>query len=348
MAVHYITDDQVGSGVRVTLEDADKLFVAEGVTVGRTDASNWSDFTVTGEGSGQIVDIHGSVVGDGIAINLGDVNTISNNVLNIHETGLVRSYRADAGGVRMIGSDLTLENAGRIISAGSAVVMDAAAIGIVSTIVNEGTIRSTDGAGVYVYTTALGVMELYNTGRITGAKNAYENSAGTPVVDRVYNEGVMKGSVVLGAGDDLYDGRKGVVQDGVIDGGIGTDTLRGGKGAETLVGGDDADKLYGGAGRDVFRFNWSEESAGKQRDLVADFSHKQKDRIDLSLLDDNADAKMDFIGEAKFSKSEGEVRFEQMKGGVTQVQVDLDGNGKADFAVDIKGHLDLVASDFLL
>lgn len=348
MTVHFITDDRTGSGIQQALSDDDRLFVAEGVTVGRTDATNWGDYTISGDASGQIIDIHGSVVGDGIAINLGENNDISDNVVTVHETGLVRSYRIDSGAIRMLGSDLTLENAGRVVSTGSAVVMDAADEGAVSTIVNAGTIRSTGDSGIYIYTTAVGEVELYNTGRIVGAENSYENSAGTPVIDRVYNEGVMKGSVVLGAGNDLYDGRKGLVQDGVIDGGIGEDVLRGGKSADILVGGADADKLYGGAGRDVFKFNWLEDSFGKERDLIADFSHKQKDRIDLSLLDDDAGAKMDFIGDDKFSRSEGEVRFQQTKGGVTQVQVDLDGDGKADFAVDVKGHLDLVASDFLL
>lgn len=347
MTVHIITDNQIGSGVQQTLADDDRLFVAEGVTLGRTDGTAWGAFAVSGDGSGQIIDIHGAVVAEGIAINLGDDSSISNNVLNIHDTGLVRSYRTDSGGVRMLGSDLTLENAGRIISSGHGVVMDAHDEGEVSMIVNEGTIRSTSAAGVYVYTTALGEVELHNTGRIIGAENAYENSSGTPVTDRVYNEGIMKGSVILGAGDDLYDGRKGVVQGGVIDGGIGEDTLRGGKGAETIVGGDDADTLYGGAGKDVFRFAWSGDSTGKERDLIADFSHGQKDRIDVTRLDDDS-AKMDFIGDDKFSKSEGEVRFQQLKGGVTQVQVDLDGDGKADLAVDVKGHIDFVASDFLL
>ena len=348
MTVHFITDDRTGAGIQQALSEGDRLFVAEGVTVGRTDATYWNDYTISGIAGGQIVDIHGSVIGDAIAINLGDSNNVSDNTITVHETGLVRSYRADSPAIRMLGSDLMLENAGRVIAKGYGVVIDSADEGAVSTIVNEGTIRSTGDSGVYIYTSASGIVELHNSGRIAGAENAYENSAGTPVTDRLYNEGILKGSVILGAGNDLYDGRKGVVQGGVIDGGIGADTLRGGKGAEIFIGGADADKLYGGAGKDVFRFTWSGDSTGKQRDLIGDFSHKQKDRIDLALLDDDARTKLDFIGDDKFSKSEGEVRFQQMKGGVTQVQVDLDGNGKADFAVDVKGHIDFVASDFLL
>jgi Ca2+-binding RTX toxin-like protein len=346
MTVHIISASQVGAGIQVTLGTDDRLFVAEGATLGRTDGVNWGSFAVSGNGNGQILDIHGSVVSDGTAINLGDDNNGGDNTLMIHETGMVRGYRPDASGVRMLGSDLTLENAGTILGSSHAVVMDAHEAGRVSAIVNEGTIRSTGDTGIYVYTTALGIVELHNSGRVVGAVASYQNSAGTPVVDRIFNEGIMKGSVLLGAGDDLYDGRKGMVQ-GTVDGGIGDDVLRGGKGAETLVGGSDADMLYGGAGRDVFQFNDETDSAAKERDMIKDFSHAQKDRIDFVALDGNFAIKLDFIGDDKFSKEEGEVRFQQMKG-FTQVQVDLDGDGKADFALDVSGRHDFAGSDFLL
>jgi Ca2+-binding RTX toxin-like protein len=346
MTVHIISSSQVGTGVQVTLGNDDRLFVAEGATLGRTEGTAWGSFTVSGNGSDQTVDIFGSVVGEGIAINLGDNNNISSNVLTIHETGLVRSYRPDAGGVRMLGSELTLENAGEIVSTGHGVVMDAAVAGEVSYVINEGTIRSTGATGIYIYTSAVGIVELHNSGKIIGLEASYQNSAGTPVTDRLYNEGSMKGDVLLGAGDDLYDGRNGEVK-GVIDGGVGEDLLRGGKGTDLLAGGFDADTLYGGAGRDVFRFYWENDSVPGDRDVIKDFSHAQKDRIDLVLVDGNNGAKLDFIGDDKFSKTEGEARFQQMKG-FTQVQVDVDGDGKADFALDVRGNHDFAASDFLL
>lgn len=346
MTVHIIAGTQVGSGVQVTMGDNDRLFVGEDATLGRTDATGWSSFTVSGNGSGQIVDIHGTVVGDGIAVNLGESNTIHDNTITVHETGLIRSYRHDAAGVRMQGSELTLENSGRIVANGYGLVIDAAEAGTVSTIVNDGTIRSTNDTAIYIYTSAQGIVELHNTGLISGAGSSYENSGGTPAVDRIYNEGLMKGDILLGAGDDLYDGRNGQVQ-GIIDGGVGKDVLRGGKGAEILAGGFDADTLYGGAGRDVFRFFWEGDSVPKERDVIKDFSHAQKDRIDLVLVDGNLGTKLDFIGDGKFSKTEGEARFQQMQG-FAQVQVDVDGDGKTDFAVDVSGRHDFTASDFIL
>lgn len=346
MTVHIIAGTQVGAGVQVTLGNSDRLFVGEDATLGRTDGTSWSSFTVAGNGSGQIVDIHGTVVGDGLTVNLGENTDIANNTVTIHETGYVRSYRDDAGGVRMLGSELTLDNSGKIVAGGYGVIMDAAQAGKVSSIVNDGTIRSTGDAGIYIYTSAQGIVEVHNTGLIAGVEVSYANASGTPVVDRIYNDGIMKGSVMLGAGDDLYDGRKGTIQ-GTIDGGIGADTLRGGKGAEVFSGGDGADQLYGGAGRDVFQFYQQSDSMGRTRDLIGDFSRTQKDRIDLAQLDGDVEIKLDFIGDDRFSKSEGEVRFQQVKG-ATQIQVDLDGDGKADFALDVRGSHDFVASDFLL
>ena len=79
--------------------------------------------------------------------------------------------------------------------------------------------------------------------------------------DAVNNAGAIAGSLNLGAGDDLYDGRNGSVS-GTIDAGSGDDVLIGGTGADRLAGdgGDDlitggggGDTLTGGAGRDTFR-----------------------------------------------------------------------------------------------
>jgi Ca2+-binding RTX toxin-like protein len=56
--------------------------------------------------------------------------------------------------------------------------------------------------------------------------------------------------VLLEHGDDLYSGRRGLME-GVVDGGTGDDTLIGGAGAEVLLGGEGADQLNGGAGDDT-------------------------------------------------------------------------------------------------
>lgn len=133
------------------------------------------------------------------------------------------------------------------------------------------------------------------------------------------------------ANDDL----EGNDASNVIDGGNGNDRIAGGKGA---------DELIGGAGRDTFVFDAKSDStvALKGRDLILDFSQKQKDRIDLSDMGD-----FTFIGEGAFTKAKGQVRYEK-DGDVTTVYVDINGDRKADFAIDLQGAIDLRAGDFIL
>jgi Ca2+-binding RTX toxin-like protein len=66
----------------------------------------------------------------------------------------------------------------------------------------------------------------------------------------VLNSGAINGTVDLGGGADVFDGRNGV-QTGSVLGGEGGDTLRGGAGRDTLSGGAGDDILSGGLGDDV-------------------------------------------------------------------------------------------------
>ena len=55
-----------------------------------------------------------------------------------------------------------------------------------------------------------------------------------------------------------------------------------------------------------------------------------------------------FIGDAAFS-GVGQVRFEQnIAAGHTLAQADIDGDGAADFEVELSGVIDLISTDFLL
>jgi Ca2+-binding RTX toxin-like protein len=132
----------------------------------------------------------------------------------------------------------------------------------------------------------------------------------------------------------------------------GNDTFDGG-GNDTLWGGLGKDGLTGGGGKDVFDFNDIAESTKKAagRDIILDFSRKQKDRIDLQDIDantkKNGDQGFKFIGDDDFHKKIGELMFDK-KGGDTFVYGDVDGDGKADFAIQLDGSINLKAGDFLL
>jgi hypothetical protein len=169
--------------------------------------------------------------------------------------------------------------------------------------------------------------------------------------DRLYGEG----------GDDLLVGGLGADQlfggDGAdelygredadyLQGDAGADRLYGDEGNDTLVGGAGADTLLGGAGADLFAFTTLDAGV----DRILDFDRAAGDRIDLSSLDANTatadDDSFRFIGAGAFSRTAGELRFEESNGELV-LTGDVNGDGLADFTIiTAPGSVD--ASVFLL
>lgn len=118
----------------------------------------------------------------------------------------------------------------------------------------------------------------------------------------------------------------------------GDDTLDGGAGADRLTGGRGRDILIGGAGADLFVFGQADSRPGTTRDVIKDFA-RGEDRIVLG------EGATDFIGRNAFTHTAGEVRIGTVDG-VTVVQLDRDGNGRADLEVAVSGVTTLGADDF--
>ncbi|MGQ3275340.1 MAG: calcium-binding protein, partial [Shinella sp.] len=160
----------------------------------------------------------------------------------------------------------------------------------------------------------------------------------------VENLSLMGVSDINGVGNALAN---------VITGSAGKNLLKGMAGDDRLVGGRGADDLYGGTGKDTFVFMTLRDSTVSEsgRDTVFDFSQKEGDRIDLSGFDAKvSSAKNDafvFLGTKDFSKKAGELRFEK-KATDTYIYGDVDGNGKADFAIHLDAAVTLVEGDFIL
>ncbi|WP_050532383.1 calcium-binding protein [Pseudaestuariivita atlantica] len=154
------------------------------------------------------------------------------------------------------------------------------------------------------------------------------------------------------AGDNHFSG--GGLTDRLY-GRAGNDTLRGGEGADAIYGGLGADVMTGGPGagrmdRFIY-FNAAETGAGPgNRDLITDFTPGE-DRIEISRIDADITQgfkqRFDFIGDAAFSGTAGELRFDH-DAGRTIVQADRDGDGTADFEILLTGTLTLSATDFLI
>jgi serralysin len=129
--------------------------------------------------------------------------------------------------------------------------------------------------------------------------------------------------------------------------------IAGRQGDDRLAGGAGGDWLQGGSGSDDFVLVTLRDStvAKSGRDHIDDFRHDEADRFDLESLDANAKAAgnqaFTFIGGLAFSKSVGEIRF-QDSGKNTLVSGDVTGDGKADFAFLLRGDIQLMEDDFVL
>ncbi|WP_166038189.1 Ig-like domain-containing protein [Sphingosinicella sp. YJ22] len=137
-------------------------------------------------------------------------------------------------------------------------------------------------------------------------------------------------------------------------GGAGNDVLTGGAGNDLILGGLRGDTLTGGAGNDIFRYDSVADSNSTERDGIQDFN--SGDLIDLSRIDANAlvggNQAFNFVGNAAFSNTAGELRFENISlgGPIWLIQGDTNGDGVSDFEVVlvISPPDPITAGDFIL
>jgi hypothetical protein len=192
--------------------------------------------------------------------------------------------------------------------------------------------------------------------RGTGAGDVVAGTAFADVIHGMGGNDVLRGGggpdrLSGGAGNDVLQGGPGhdVLLGGpgadTLVGGRGNDRLFGGPGADLLVGGPGRDVLSGGGGADVFRFTHPAEAGlGMGSDVITDFV-PGIDTLDLAAMDADAtrggDQAFRFVGSEAFSGRAGELR---VAGGI--VAGDLDGDGQAEFEIDVGAALQ--ASDILL
>ncbi len=160
--------------------------------------------------------------------------------------------------------------------------------------------------------------------------------------DNVILGGALDNILRGGAGHDTIDGGLG---DDLIGGGGGHDLLSGGAGVDTLNGGAGNDVLSGGAGDDVFQV-----SSNPWGDTILDFG--DGDVIDLSTMDANAELAgmqaFTFIGSAALAKAGDLGVYFDVANKITHVSADLNGDGKGDIDIVLKGLVNLGAADFRL
>jgi Ca2+-binding RTX toxin-like protein len=157
--------------------------------------------------------------------------------------------------------------------------------------------------------------------------------AGTskPIYPSIADLGVSKKlAAQLDALQQKFSGSKtGTDQDDTLTGGSAKDLLIGLGGNDLVQGGASADVLIGGPGSNRFVYADVSESPAKRgrQDQILGFQ-RAGDVIDLSALGDS----FTYIGKKAFTREAGEVRF---AGG--SLQLDVDGNGRADLEILLPG-----------
>jgi Ca2+-binding RTX toxin-like protein len=213
------------------------------------------------------------------------------------------------------------------------------------------TLNGGDGVDTASYASA--------TGRVTVDLQNSAINFGDAVGDTFSNIEVFEGS-------NRNDQLRGDSGDNTFFGGVFSDRLYGRAGDDNLNGEGGADAIYGNSGVDTMTggddtlrdrfiyFNSSESGVGAgNRDIITDFTSSE-DRIEISRFDANSIAGggndvFVFVEDAAFSSTAGELRFEQdLANAITVVQADFDGDGAADFEIELTGLVDLESTDFLL
>jgi Ca2+-binding RTX toxin-like protein len=144
---------------------------------------------------------------------------------------------------------------------------------------------------------------------------------------------------------------------GIMVGSSRNDVINGLSGEDALIGGRGKDTLTGGADKDIFDFNSVKDSVkGASRDVITDFSGfnalaPDLDLIDLSTIDAKTTLKHNqafkFIGAHKFHHRAGELHVLD-KGSFFLVEGDRNGDGKADFQIEVHSTAALASGDFVL
>ncbi len=235
--------------------------------------------TVSGGTDGIVLSASVSGVGGNAVVNWGLITgatsigiwaSYSNNLITNH--GKVEAPTGIVAGSAGSGNNKVVNGAsGSIVSYGGFFSMKGSAVtlhGAGSSLENGGLIRTDSfNAAVRLVSLEGETQKIFNTGIIESSSGKQDLTVqGGEGSDQVFNQKTIIGGVLLGSGNDLYDGRSGTIINGLVDLGSGNDAAYGGSGNETVNGGAGNDYLSGSAGADVL--NPLEFLSASDRDTV--------------------------------------------------------------------------------
>jgi Ca2+-binding RTX toxin-like protein len=185
-----------------------------------------------------------------------------------------------------------------------------------------------------------------------GAKGTKIGLTSVSGVEVITSNGLAAVTIVGSTANDILDFSS-VTLTGIasINGGAGNDTIYGSAGADMILGFTGADTLAGNGGADRFDYNVVTQSRASSRDVILDFEDGL-DKIDLAGIDastaSNGNQAFSFIGTGAFTHRAGQLRIDTSDSAKTLVLGDTNGDGVADFAIELVGSHSLTAGDFFL
>jgi Ca2+-binding RTX toxin-like protein len=219
------------------------------------------------------------------------------------------------------------------------------------------TVSAGDGDDLILFTGTGGGFDSVNGGAgydtiVGGTKSTKIGLTSVSGIEEITSNGLALVTIVGSSAADTLDFTN-VKLTGIasINGGGGNDTIYGSAGADMIVGAAGADTLRGNGGADRFDYNNVADSRASARDRILDFQ-PGTDKLDLLGVDANSGASgnqaFSFIGTTAFSNKAGELRIDTSDPSKTVVLGDTNGDGVADFAIELSGNLQLSAGDFIL
>lgn len=134
-----------------------------------------------------------------------------------------------------------------------------------------------------------------------------------------------------------------------LEGGSGADRLMGGSGHDRLLGGEGPDRMWGGDGEDSFVFRTIADAprAGDRGDVILDFQSGW-DRLDLSAIDADRSRAGDQDFDNGGNRSQAHAVWWVRSGDDVILRGDVNGDGRADFAIILSHLSSLAESDITL
>jgi Ca2+-binding RTX toxin-like protein len=335
-----------GSGGIVTA--ADTLYVTRGQSTDLSmqallanDAGGTGGLTVTAVSN--VVGGSASIVGGHLALNASAA------------TGSFTYTATDSVGHHVDGTatftSVSSDNNANAFTPGAASGVDIVALG------GDDTLRgSTNGIAHLVGGDGNDTYYIYNSNDVivetsTGGIDRVAAYISHTLADNVENLVLQGTTNINGTGNGLDNQIYGNSGDNILSGGAGRDTISGGAGNDRIIGGAGTDLLTGGTGTDTFVFNGTgdfETSGAVEK--ITDFSRTDSDRLDFSPFDANSNAAgiqhFNFIGTGAFTHTAGELHYASISGGVL-LTGDVNGDGVADFTLQVMGVTTLQSSDFI-